>query len=207
MIFKLLFVVIVGLFAWVSFFLPSPTVPYCNDEQATLLVQRMVNNRAKSEKLDLRFLALPDVIERGYNETKEERHCLAELVTTVGSQDLLFVVRWQDKSNRRFTVDLQTFPAEEILDNNIAVEIPSCDSPKTTERLGSIIQARDDFIAEKAIFVGISLPMEVAYNKKKSIRVCDAYAVTKHREVDIRYTIEWIDEAMSDYKVEMKVVR
>ena len=82
----------------------SNSLPSCKSSDATDLVQQIVK-RSSYRVGD--FIELNEIEEMGFNKTSEIRLCFAELTTTYGVEEINYSVRWQNKENQEFYVEIR----------------------------------------------------------------------------------------------------
>lgn len=82
----------------------SNSLPSCKSTEATGLVEQIIK---RSSYLVGDFIELNEIEEVGFNKTSGIRLCFAELTTTYGVEEINYSVRWQNKENQEFYVEIR----------------------------------------------------------------------------------------------------
>lgn len=79
------------------------SLPDCKSGDTVELVEEIVNGKTY---LLGRFIALDDIQEKAFNKEKEIRLCYANLLTTKGSEEISYSIRWSNKEKGEFWVEI-----------------------------------------------------------------------------------------------------
>lgn len=83
------------------------SLPTCSASDTATLVRQIIEDMPVAKAAGVKYVALKDVEEQGFNENAQIRSCAAKLVTTAGEDSIQYFVKWSDKAKREFYVEAQ----------------------------------------------------------------------------------------------------
>lgn len=99
--------------AWIALLWPVSTdtttaieLPLCDSADTNQVLSQIVNSQPAAVKTGLRYVAVNDATERGYNPADAIRVCSGSLVTTGGEIPIQFNVKWQDATAGAFQIEV-----------------------------------------------------------------------------------------------------
>lgn len=74
------------------------STPSCDSSRVKNFVEEEIHNRVKLlEILNVKFITIKNIIDNGYNSETKTRSCSAMLVTTMGEDDFVYVIKKANK--------------------------------------------------------------------------------------------------------------
>ena len=95
--------------AWIVFTWVANTgiqLPACDSLDTNRVLGKIINSQPQSVQSGMRFVAVNDVVERGYNAAEGIRVCAGTLITTGGEMPIQFNVYWEDETTGSFLVQV-----------------------------------------------------------------------------------------------------
>ena len=86
-------------------FIPKPSIPKCDSREVKKVASSNVTLAAKILKDDFVFIDLKNIKEVGFNPDKEIRSCESVLITTQGTEDFNFFIKWRNKKEGIFEIN------------------------------------------------------------------------------------------------------
>ncbi|VEE07086.1 hypothetical protein [Neisseria animalis] len=83
----------------------SASLPSCSSSDAKQLIKQLVN-QGNAKLLLGDFVEVRDIDEEAYNRDSEIRVCSAMLVTTKTTEAISYSIKWQNKDNGMFYLEI-----------------------------------------------------------------------------------------------------
>ena len=84
---------------------PKPSIPKCDSREVKKVTSSNVTLAAKILKDNFVFIDLKNIKEVGFNSDKEIRSCESLLITTQGTEDFNFFIKWRNKKEGTFEIN------------------------------------------------------------------------------------------------------
>ena len=98
----------VRLYNWYKYddfsIISKPSVPKCDSREVKKVASSNVTLTAKILKDDFVFIDLKNIKEVGFNPDKEIRSCESLLITTQGTEEFNFFIKWSNKKEGTFEI-------------------------------------------------------------------------------------------------------
>jgi hypothetical protein len=86
-------------------------LPGCDDTEVTQIAKQIISDevgrKLASTKVKLEIKALTNIVDQGYDKSAGIRVCKGSLLSSVGTNSLLYTVKWKDQSKGLFYVETQ----------------------------------------------------------------------------------------------------
>jgi membrane associated rhomboid family serine protease len=177
----------------IAFALPRPPavtageLPTCTSKEVVDVVQQIVRNSAMGPTVK----SLDGFRELSFDSKEMVRRGQCVVHSNSGDVNLQYSVRWQDRAKDQFEVRV------------LPTGLPSCTSSEVIEVLNRVIRQ----MATRTKVTSVTGFQEVSVDSKSSKRQGRCVAHTTAGDIELKYTVQWRNEAAGEFEVVAEAVK